>query len=283
MNTTTYLTTHSNVLVPQMIYGTAWKKEHSARLVEMALLEGFVGIDTACQPKHYNEFGVGEGLQKALSKGIQRESLFIQTKFTPLRGQDPQNIPYDPKDAISKQVRTSCQVSLQNLGISVIDSLILHSPYPHFEQTMEAWITLESLVKTGVVRQIGISNCYDLSLFEKIFDTASIPPSILQNRFYKDTNFDISLRAFCKKHNVVYQSFWTLTANPTALRAQPIIDCASKYNKTPEQIFFRYLTQRNIAPLNGTTSPQHMREDLAIFEFEITDEDCFQIDTIGPF
>ena len=70
MNSTSYLTTHSNVLVPQMIYGTAWKKEHSARLVEMALLEGFVGIDTACQPKHYNEFGVGEGLQKPFPKGF---------------------------------------------------------------------------------------------------------------------------------------------------------------------------------------------------------------------
>ncbi len=283
MNTTSYITTHSNVLVPQMIYGTAWKKEHSAQLVEMALLEGFVGIDTACQPKHYNEFGVGVGLQKGLSKGIQRESLFIQTKFTPLRGQDPQNIPYDPKDTITNQVRTSCEVSLQNLGISIIDSLVLHSPYPHFEQTMEAWTTLESLVKIGVVRQIGISNCYDLSLFEKIFTTASIPPSVLQNRFYKDTNFDSSLRDFCTKHHIVYQSFWTLTANPTVLRTKPIIDCASRYNKSPEQIFFRYLTQRNIAPLSGTTSVQHMRDDLAIFEFELTDVDCVHIDAIGPF
>lgn len=283
MSNTTYFTTHSNIFVPKMIYGTAWKKDQSADLVEMALLEGFVGIDTACQPKHYNEFGVGKGLQKAMSKGIQRESLFIQTKFTPQRGQDPNNIPYDPNTSITEQVHTSCQVSLENLGVSIIDSLVLHSPYADFKHTIQAWTAMESLVQNGVVRQIGISNCYDLSLFEKIFETASVPPSVLQNRFYKKTNFDISLRAFCKKHNIVYQSFWTLTANPTVLRTQPVIDCASKYDKSPEQIFFRYLTQRDIAPLNGTTSVRHMREDLAIFEFELTDDDCCQIDTVGPF
>lgn len=76
--------------VPRIIYGTAWKKERTADLVQLAIRKGFRAIDTACQPKHYNEAGVGEGIQRAYQEGIvRRENLFIQTKFTSLSGQDP--------------------------------------------------------------------------------------------------------------------------------------------------------------------------------------------------
>jgi diketogulonate reductase-like aldo/keto reductase len=78
-----------------MFYGTAWKKQHTADLVTKALKTGFRAIDTACQPKHYNEPGVGQGIQES---GVPRDQLFIQTKFTSLNGQDPTNIPYNPKD-----------------------------------------------------------------------------------------------------------------------------------------------------------------------------------------
>ena len=74
----------SGVKIPKIIYGTAWKKDRTADLVETALEQGFLGIDTACQPKHYNEPGVGEGIQRVFSKQLlSRESLFIQTKYTP--------------------------------------------------------------------------------------------------------------------------------------------------------------------------------------------------------
>ena len=266
-----------------MIYGTAWKKKHTSSLVETALAQGFVGIDTACQPKHYHEAGVGEGLRRAFSSGIVRDSLFLQTKYTPFRGQDPTNCPYDPSASLSEQVRTSCAVSLQNLGVAVIDSLVLHSPLPELEQTMIVWRAMESLVDTGKVRQLGISNCYNQQVFEYIFSASSIQPSVLQNRFYADSNYDVSLRKFCRDHGVIYQSFWTLTANPHVLRSDIVADCARHYAKTPAQILYRYLTQRQVAPLNGTTSVQHMREDLEIFGFELNERDCQRIDGIGPF
>jgi diketogulonate reductase-like aldo/keto reductase len=84
-------------VVPPVFYGTAWKKEKTAELVELALKMGFRAIDTACQPKHYNEAGVGEGILKSK---IPREELFIQTKYTPYNGQDPNRVPYNPKDPI---------------------------------------------------------------------------------------------------------------------------------------------------------------------------------------
>ena len=165
----------------------------------------------------------------------------------------------------------------------MIDSLVLHSPLPSLEQTMEVWQAMESLVEAGKIRQLGISNCYNPQLFELIFASASIKPSVLQNRFYEDSGYDVSLRKFCREKGVIYQSFWTLTANPHVLRSSPIADCARKMVKTPAQIFYRYLTQRQIVPLNGTSSIQHMREDLGIFGFELSEEDCLRIDQIGPF
>lgn len=80
-----------------MFYGTAWKKQHTAHLVTLAIQTGFRAIDTACQPKHYNEPAVGKGIQES---GVSREQLFIQSKFTPVNGQDPNNIPYDPKESL---------------------------------------------------------------------------------------------------------------------------------------------------------------------------------------
>ena len=82
--------------VPWIIYGTAWKKDLTAELVYQAVQNGFRAIDTACQPKHYNEAGVGVALHNLYSSGIvTREDIFIQTKFTSVHGQDPTNIPYD--------------------------------------------------------------------------------------------------------------------------------------------------------------------------------------------
>ena len=106
----------------------------------MAIRAGFRAIDTACQPKHYNEQGVGEGI--ARSK-ISREELFIQTKYTPFNGQDPNRIPYNPKDPLEVQVQTSLEVSLKNLQTTYLDSLVLHSPLSSLEKTMQVWRKFE--------------------------------------------------------------------------------------------------------------------------------------------
>ncbi len=100
--------TNAGVTMPRLIYGTAWKAGSTCDLVVQAIRSGFRGVDTACQPKHYNEAGVGAALAKlAKEDGIERKSLFIQTKFTSLNGQDPKNIPYDKKAPLEEQGRRS--------------------------------------------------------------------------------------------------------------------------------------------------------------------------------
>ncbi len=99
---------------------------------------------------------------------------------------------------------------------------------------------------------------------------ARIKPASLQNRFHAKTHYDRALRAFCCNKNIVYQSFWTLTADPQILAAPAVTVTAEKYGRTPAQVFFRYLTQSGTACLTGTSSPEHMAQDLAIFDFCLT-------------
>lgn len=264
----------AGVAVPRMLYGTAWKKERTAGLVEMALRAGFRGIDTACQPKHYNEPGVGEGLCAVLGSALARAQVYLQTKFTPLRGQDPEDVPYDPAAPLAEQVRQSFAASCANLHTDYLDGLILHSPYPEDADTLEVWRAMERLCDQGAVRQLGISNCYEPARLEMLCTSARIKPAVVQNRFYAKTGFDTQIRAFCRSRGMVYQSFWTLTANPEVL-ANPILTAlAQDLARTPAQVFFRYLTQQDMACLTGTSSREHMAQDLAIFDFRLTASQC---------
>jgi diketogulonate reductase-like aldo/keto reductase len=265
-----FLTSAYGVQIPRIIYGTAWKKDRTATLVEQAIRLGFRGIDTACQPKHYNEAGVGDGVTASLRSGIDRTELYLQSKFTPLNGQDPMRTPYDPKANLSDQVAQSFQTSLNNLQTPYLDCLILHSPLVDQQQLLEVWQAMELIFHSGAVKQLGISNCYDLKQLERLYQSANVKPAVIQNRFYADTQYDTAIRDYCRQQQIIYQGFWTLTANPQVLADVTLQTLAEQYQHSVEQVFFRYLSQIDIIPLTGTTSETHMQEDLAIFDFELT-------------
>jgi len=260
----------SGIAMPSLLYGTAWKKDKTADLVTKAIKYGFRGIDTACQPKHYNEAGVGEALQRLASEGISREDLYIQTKFTPLDGQDPFNIPYNRNASLSDQVLQSFEASKKNLGVNYVDALILHSPLENIEQLMIVWKAMEKIYTEGGTKRLGISNCYRLEILKQLYETSFVKPAIVQNRFYQETGYDKQMRQWCQENKLIYQSFWTLTANPHLLAHDILRSAAQTYQKTVIQIFFRFLTQIGIVPLTGTCSSLHMKEDLEIFSFELS-------------
>lgn len=263
------ITNLSGVAMPCLLYGSAWKKDKTADLVTTAIKCGFRGIDTACQPKHYNEAGVGEAIQRLNSEGIIRKDLYIQTKFTPLDGQDPLNIPYDRRAPLSEQVAQSFEVSKKNLGVSYVDGLLLHSLLENIDRSMIAWQAMEQIYNQGDAKQIGISNCYDLGMLKQLYEAAFIKPVILQNRFYQDTDYDNEIRKWCREQKIIYQGFWTLTANPHILSCKTVQKAAQTYQKTAAQIFFHVLVAIGIVPLTGTCSDKHMQEDLEIFSFDL--------------
>ncbi|KAJ9454199.1 NADPH-dependent D-xylose reductase II [Diplonema papillatum] len=132
---------------------------------------------------------------------------------------------------------------------------------------------MEAIQKTGKALQLGISNCYDGKMLSDLYSAATVKPAVVQNRFHSKTGYDAALRRWCKERGVVYQSFWTLTANPQLLASGAVKAAAARHRKTPEQVLFRYLTQCGVAPLTGTTSEEHMRQDLGIFEFDLSGDE----------
>mmetsp|Transcript_24154 Transcript_24154/g.57111 ORF Transcript_24154/g.57111 Transcript_24154/m.57111 type:complete len:403 (-) Transcript_24154:206-1414(-) len=269
---------------PHLIYGTAWKKDMTSHHVHQAVKSGFRFIDTACQPRHYNEKLVGDGWTSAAHElGLERHQIWIQTKYTPPSGQDPNDMPYDPTSDLKEQAKTSLEVSLANLKTDYLDSWVLHSPFEVFEDTMRVWRVMEQAVDDGYVKQIGISNCYDLTVFQTLYQQANHKPAVLQNRFYEESNFDTELRKFCRARGVQYQSFWTLTANRHALATQEVKELAASKNLTPQTLLYAFLMSLSrdggaavggssgddgfyITPLDGTTNPEHMVEDVTMME-----------------
>ena len=172
----------------------------------------------------------------------------------------------------------SLAVSLRHLRTDYLDCLILHSPLSTARLTLEAWRAMESLVAGGGVRHLGISNCQRLEQLETIVDSARVKPIAVQNRFHAATGFDRAIRAYCSSHGVRYQSFWTLTANPQLLAGPVVAALAAKHGRTPAQILFRHLTLSGVVPLTGTRAEDHMREDLEIFDFELSKSERATVD-----
>ncbi|OOF96762.1 hypothetical protein ASPCADRAFT_206935 [Aspergillus carbonarius ITEM 5010] len=262
-------------IIPTLIYGTAWKKDQSADLVHQALGAGFRAVDTAAQPKHYREDLVGDGIRRALQDGyVRREDLHVQTKFTSVNGQSPDNMPYDPKASVTEQVHASIKSSLHNLRPSgpsdsvndaYIDMLILHSPLPTMSQTLEAWSTFETYVPHRI-RNLGISNT-SLPILKEVFSHATVKPAVVQNRFYADTEFDVPLRAFCREHQIIYQSFWTLSANPELVSSDAVQLLAHEADISPAAaVYCLVLGLGYTTVLDGTTKRPHMEADLAALQ-----------------
>ena len=267
------------VKVPNFLYGTAWKENETVRLTELALRQGFRGIDTANQRKHYHEEAVGQGILQAVRSGlVARDDLFLQTKFTFRRGQD-HRLPYDPDAPISSQVQQSFACSLKHLQTDHIESYVLHGPTnsvglaPH---DWEAWRAMEEIAESGRTRMLGISNV-SLEQLQILCKEARIRPRFVQNRCYAARGWDRRIREFCTAHEVVYQGFSLLTANPKVIARPELVRISEHYDRTISQIIFRFALDIGIMPLTGTTDAEHMRADLEVFDFQLEPKD---VDTI---
>jgi diketogulonate reductase-like aldo/keto reductase len=277
MNPTPIETTRvvRGVTVPSILYGTAWKAERTAALTEQAIGCGFRGVDTANQRKYYMEAGAGEGIRSAIAAGtVTRDQLFLQTKFTPKSGQDDR-LPYDPDADVATQVRQSIDSSLEHLGVTRLDSYVLHGPAYTIglgETDLETWHAMEQEAQAGRVDLLGVSNV-SLEQLSLLMEDAKIAPAFVQNRCFARTRWDEDVRAFCESHDIVYQGFSLLTANREVLASPRVRDIAKRHSKTLAQIIFRFALEIAMMPLTGTSDVQHMRHDLDLFDFALSDEE----------
>jgi diketogulonate reductase-like aldo/keto reductase len=263
------------VTVPSILYGTAWKAERTAALTAEAIGCGFRGIDTANQRKYYMEVGAGAGIQSAIASGaVTRDQLFLQTKFTPKSAQDDR-LPYDRDADVATQVRQSIDSSLAHLGVTRLDSYVLHGPSftaGFTEADWQAWHAIEEAARGGRTGLIGVSNvtAEQLSL---LVDGAKIAPAFVQNRCFARTRWDEAVRAFCAAHGIVYQGFSLLTANREVQASPQVRAIAKRHGRTLAQVIFRFALEIAMMPLTGTSDTQHMRQDLDVFGFALSDEE----------
>jgi len=294
-------------LSPNFIYGTAWKEELTESCVTSALQTGFRAIDTANQRKHYFEEGVGAAQKRAISElGLNRQDLFIQTKFTYARGQDHRK-PYDEKAPYSKQVEQSFESSLRNLGLEYLDSYLLHGPSEQTgitETDWEVWSAMENLQRQGRVKHLGVSNA-NFDQLAELHRGAKVKPSFVQNRCFAETKWDKQIRDFSSENQIIYQGFSLLTANSkflggkverpagrnvphlvfeknVALDVHPKIQAIlEQTGRTMQQVIFRFAQQSGITPLAGTRSVEHMKLNLQTESFTLTKEQLGVIEGIA--
>lgn len=233
----------------RLIYGTAWKKEQTDKLVYCALKEGFRAVSTASQPSNYEEALVALGVRRAIDADVvSRRDVSIQTTFTPAhdqaikkvvktnrtgahhqgwpcppRASTPSDCPYDPATSLAEQVRSSLATSLKHFTFTpsspddvYLDAVILHTPYPNRKHTEEVWTALSAYVPRRV-RRLGISNVTDEELqhlidFCRANPAAAARPTIVQNRF-RDSDkdaFNSTVRQMCRENGIEYQAFGVL-------------------------------------------------------------------------
>ena len=277
------MTESSTKATPTFIYGTAWKEDRTAALVEAALRAGFRAIDTANQRRHYNEDGVGEGLASAYRAAIvKRDDLFLQTKFTYRPGQD-HRLPYDPAAPLALQVAQSLKSSLDHLATDRVDSYVLHGPSSNYDWTEADAVVWEAMRRerdAGRTRLLGVSNV-SLHHLQQMAASRAELPAFVQNRCYARQGWDRDIRHFCHEHGITYQGFSLLTANQEVLHHPLIAELAANAKATPAQIIFSFASHIGMIPLTGTTNAEHMQQDLASEAFELPQEALRQIESLS--
>jgi diketogulonate reductase-like aldo/keto reductase len=269
--------------VPGFLYGTAWKEDRSAGLTELAIRAGFRGIDSANQRRHYFESGVGEGLATVYRAGVvTRADLFLQTKFTYQRGQD-HRLPYDPSAGLFAQVAQSLASSLEHLNTDYVDSYVLHGPSSNHDWTdddAEVWASMQKERDAGRTRWLGISNV-SLRHLEQMAQAHAEAPAFVQNRCFARTGWDRDVRLFCRERKIIYQGFSLLTANLEVLHHPLIAMLASRAGVTPPQIVFAFARDIGMLPLTGTSDAEHMKQDLAGLDLELSSDAVSKIESIA--
>ena len=282
-----------------------WKieREATARTVQDAISIGYRQIDSACD--YGNEVEAGEGIRAAISAGhCSREDLWITSKLW--------NTYHRPE-----HVRPACERSLSDLGLEYLDLYLIHFPialrYVDFEDRYppdwiydasaakpsmefdavplhETWAAMEQLVEEGLVKQIGVCN-YTSGLLIDLMAYSSIKPAMLQIESHPfltqepllrlAADFGVAVTAFSPLGSQSYVSLDMATEADTVLTAPPVVAAAKRVQRTPAQVVLRWGVQRGTAIIPKNTRPERLRENLALFDFELSDEEMAAISKLN--
>jgi diketogulonate reductase-like aldo/keto reductase len=233
--------------------------EQASESVYSALTSGYKLIDTAYA--YNNEEGVGEGVKRS---GVAREDVFITTKLWPSD--------YD-------NAAQAIDGALERLGVEYIDLLLLHQAWGNY---VGAYQAMEVALSEGKVRAIGVSNFYTQA-FDEIMAVAKVTPAVLQNE--RNPYFQqIEMQKYIAPYGTVLMDWFPLggrSERQTSLFEDKIIlEIAEAHDVTAAQVILRWHIQSGGIAIPGSTNPDHIKENITIFDFELTDEEMEQMATL---
>jgi diketogulonate reductase-like aldo/keto reductase len=245
--------------IPQMGYGVFMMTSDEVRQhLPEAIEAGYRHIDTA--NAYYNEVAVGEAMR---ASGVAREDFFLTTKLF-------------PQDYGSDRCMAAIDDSLRRLGTDYVDLLLLHQPYGAYT---EAWKVLEEAQRAGKVRSIGLSN-FNRAKFQQVLDVADVVPQVLQVEINPRNN-QHEMKGWLAGKGVVFEGWYPLGHGDKALLEMPVfVELAQKYGRTPAQIILRWHIQEGNVVFPKTNNPEHMRQNLEVFDFELTGDEMERINAI---
>jgi 2,5-diketo-D-gluconate reductase A len=246
--------------IPQLGFGVFQvPPEQTQETVEQALETGYRHIDTA--QMYRNEAGVGAALKAA---GLPREDLWITTKLN--------NGFHRPDDA-----RRAFAESLDRLGLDEVDLFLIHWPLPtrYDGDFVSTWRALVDLHGDGRARSIGVSN-FEPAHLQRIIDETGVVPAVNQIEVHPFFGNEAAREAD-RQHGIATEA-WAPIAKGKVNDDPTIAEIASRVGRTPAQVALRWHIQRGDIVFPKSTHAERMRENFAVFDFELSDDDVATID-----
>lgn len=256
------LTLNNGVSIPQLGFGVFQvSPSETAAVVTTALEAGYRLIDTAAL--YNNEEGVGKALAET---DVSREDLFITTKLgNPDQGYDAALRAFD--------------TSLSKLGLDVVDLYLIHWPLPMFDQYVDTWKALETVYRDGRARSIGVSNFQPRHL-RRLFDETEVAPAVNQIELHPRFA-QADLRAFHAEHGIATEAWSPIGQGKGLLEDPTVIALATSQERTPAQVVLRWHIQLGTITIPKSVTPERIRENIAVFDFELDDSDMAMLSGLG--
>lgn len=230
--------------------------EETAKIIKNALNLGYKMIDTASF--YNNEVGIGNGIKES---GIDRKDIFIVTKL------------WNDDHGYDKTIE-AFNKSLNNLQVDYIDLYLIHWPN---KLNAETWRAFEHLYETGKVKAIGVCN-FKVEHLEELKKTAKIMPMVNQVEIHPFSTKN-NIINYCKDNNIKVVA-WSPISRGRVLSNELMIDLSQKYKKSIVQIVLRWHMQKGVIPIPKSSNENRIKENIDIFDFEISSEDMKAIDSL---
>ena len=248
----------NGVKIPSIGFGTykSGDDEETAKIIKNALNLGYKMIDTASF--YNNEVGIGNGIKES---GIDRKDIFIVTKL------------WNDDHGYDKTIE-AFNKSLNNLQVDYIDLYLIHWPN---KLNAETWRAFEHLYETGKVKAIGVCN-FKVEHLEELKKTAKIMPMVNQVEIHPFSTKN-NIINYCKDNNIKVVA-WSPISRGRVLSSDLMIDLSQKYKKSIVQIVLRWHMQKGVIPIPKSSNENRIKENIDIFDFEISSEDMKAIDSL---